>query len=145
MGRNRERICWISQVSPPYSFCQCYGCNSLVNQTTPTIALDVLVMQYVQRCGGSGMVYETMLAKGGHNGGILRYVHCMISSWETDVFFLIVSGMAAPEGLEHEQLFKDVIDLVKEYLLKYNARSSKVGSILVMYVHVIKCIIVVYV
>ena len=33
------------------------GSSSLVNQTTSTAALDVL--QYIQRCGGSGLVYET--------------------------------------------------------------------------------------
>ena len=36
--------------------------TSLVNQTTPSAALDVLrvlVMQYIQRCGGSGLVHET--------------------------------------------------------------------------------------
>ena len=34
--------------------------------------------------------------------------------------------MAAPGQLEHEQLFSDVSDLIKEYLLKYQERSSKV-------------------
>ena len=34
--------------------------------------------------------------------------------------------MAAPGGLEHEQLFKDVTEMVREYLLKYGQRSSKV-------------------
>jgi hypothetical protein len=39
---------------------------------------------------------------------------------------LVLSGMAAPGGLEHEQLFKDVTEMVREYLLKYGQRSSKV-------------------
>ena len=34
--------------------------------------------------------------------------------------------MAAPGGLEHEELFKDVTEMVREYLLKYGQRSSKV-------------------
>ena len=53
--------------------------SSLMNQTTPSAALDVLhhhqhgdaihpalrngmlVMQYIQCCGGSGLIYETKL------------------------------------------------------------------------------------
>ena len=42
--------------------------SSLVDQTTPSAALDVLhhqhaegVMQYIQRYGGSGLVHETMV------------------------------------------------------------------------------------
>ena len=34
--------------------------------------------------------------------------------------------MATPGGLEHEQLFSDVTALVREYLIKYQERSSKV-------------------
>ncbi len=45
--------------------------------------------------------------------------------------------MAAPGRLEHEQLFKDVTEMVREYLLKYGQRSSKVHYfILYNYIHV---------
>ena len=45
-----------------YAVGSCMAHVGLVNQTTPTAALDVLhvlVMQYIQRCNGSGLVYET--------------------------------------------------------------------------------------
>ena len=42
---------------------------SLVNQTTPSVPLDVVhhqherkVMQYIQHCGGSGLVYMTVVS-----------------------------------------------------------------------------------
>lgn len=34
--------------------------------------------------------------------------------------------MASKGELEHEQLYKDVVELVREYLIKYQDRSSKV-------------------
>lgn len=40
--------------------------------------------------------------------------------------------MAVPGGLEHEELFKDVTEMVREYLLKYGQRSSKVRSLSTM-------------
>ncbi len=62
----------------PYSSCSIHDIDfvpvsrdscSLVNQTTRSTALDVLhhqhaelVMQYIQRCGGSGLVHETRIA-----------------------------------------------------------------------------------
>ena len=40
--------------------------------------------------------------------------------------FLSCKTMATNGGLEHEQLYKDVMELVREYLIKYKKRSSKV-------------------
>ena len=43
------------------------------------------------------------------------------------VRFLSYETMARPGGLEHDQLFSNVTELVREYLIKYQERSSKVG------------------
>ena len=40
--------------------------------------------------------------------------------------YLSYRAMASKGELEHEQLYKDVVELVREYLIKYQDRSSKV-------------------
>ena len=37
-----------------------------------------------------------------------------------------MATQVAPQSLEHEQLFSDVTSLIREYLIKYSDRSSKV-------------------
>ena len=37
-----------------------------------------------------------------------------------------MATQVAPQGLEHEQLFSDVTSLIREYLIKYSDRSTKV-------------------
>lgn len=41
--------------------------------------------------------------------------------------FLSCKTMAGQGGLEHDQLFSNVTELVREYLIKYQERTSKVG------------------
>ena len=38
-----------------------------------------------------------------------------------------MATQAAPQTLEHEQLFSDVTSLIREYLIKYSDRGSKVS------------------
>ena len=38
-----------------------------------------------------------------------------------------MATQAVPQSLEHEQLFSDVTSLIREYLIKYSDRSSKVS------------------
>ena len=38
-----------------------------------------------------------------------------------------MATQAAPQTLEHEQLFSDVTALIREYLIKYSDRGSKVN------------------
>ena len=38
-----------------------------------------------------------------------------------------MATQAAPQSLEHEQLFSDVTSLIREYLIKYSDRGSKVS------------------
>ena len=53
----------VSEVVSPFEFWQpsLRRLASLVNQTSPSAALDVLHHQHIQRCGGSGLVYETTI------------------------------------------------------------------------------------
>ena len=69
---------------------------SLVNQTTSSTALDVLhhqhprvlVMQYIQRCGGRGLVYETNTCTQWYESVFTQH-HAQDTNASKDLLYLI--------------------------------------------------------
>ena len=60
------------------------------------------------------------------NSSVPSSVRFLVSRLINRTGVVTMATQATPQSLEHEQLFSDVTSLIREYLIKYSDRSTKV-------------------